>query len=236
MSFFLIIIFILIILLGVKSRQTETFIDRVIAIDDLRFGNYTQNDQSFMDNHTIKSFPLPLPLYSLKSPSENLSPETVKELDFVVETAKTAPKEKEIEILEEYITFCDQNHLLYNRKYLEQVKNDIKAFSYQLKKIYGRPRPYQLAFYLSKPLAPPPILSTTPSYPSYSTLLAKTLANVVSYNNPNYSSDLHAIAKEVELSRLFRGVNYPSDNRASLDIALIIKKYIKYFEIGSEKD
>ncbi len=200
-------------------------------------------DLDFVKKHKIESFPLPLPLQSIKPPDLNMSEKTSKELDFLIEmTKKASDKQKEVikkyeeNVLGEFIKYCKTNKLFYDQKYLEQIRKDIRAFCYQLKIIYNRPRPYQLGFYMNKLIIPqPPKYSFTPSYPSYRTLLAKTLANVLSYNNPKHASDLHTIAKEVELSRLSGGYNYPSDNTVSLKIAALLKKYIKYLEVPKKK-
>ena len=213
--------------------------NQTIKINDLKYGNYDQMTSDFVKNHSIQSFPLPLPLNEMNQPPENLSQQTIKELDFLLNLSQNANDQQkksadnyEKNIFDEFITYCHTNKLFYERSYLEQIQNDIKSFCLQLKSLYNRPRPYQLGFYIRKNILPRPIVhSMTPSYPSYSTLLSKTLANVLSYNNPNHSENLHIIAKEVELSRLIGGYNYPSDNQASLQIAAIIKKYIKYLEI-----
>lgn len=223
-----------------EGQILETALSQqVIKINDLKYGQIDQINLNFAQTHSVKSFPLPLPLQEIKAPPTNLSQQTIKELDFILETSKNiTDKQKmtidnyEKDILFEFITYCKQNKLFYDQKYLEQIRDDIKALSLQLKLIYNRPRPHQLGFYIRKNIIPRPIVtSNSPSYPAYSTLLAKTLANVLSYNNPKQANDLHTIAKEVELSRLLGGFNYLSDNKASLQIAAIIKKYIKYLEI-----
>jgi len=221
-----------------ENFQSDEF-KNSIQLNELKYGYFDQTDHNFLQSHQIKLFPLPLPLQEIKQPSTNLSQETIKEIQFLLEMAskvtdkqRTSIAKYEKDVLTEFIDYCKTNNLYYDNKYLEQVKDDIKALAYQLKSIYNRPRPYQLAFYMGKNLIPQQInASSYPSYPSYRTLLAKTLANVISYNNPTHSSDLHTIAKEVELSRLLGGYNYPSDTKVSLEIAAIIKKYIKYFEI-----
>ena len=225
---------------SIEQFQTqEVLSNQVIKLNDLKYGQVDQITINFAKTHPIKSFPLPLPLQEILPPPLNLSQQTIKELDLLIETTKNVTDKQylniesyEKDVLLEFINYCKNNKLFYDQKYLEQVRNDVRALCLQLKLIYNRPRPYQLGYYIRKNIIPRTIItSINPSYPSYKTLLAKTLANVLSYNNPKQSTDLHTIAKEVELSRLLGGFNYPSDNSSSLQIAAIIKKYIKYLEI-----
>jgi hypothetical protein len=239
----LIIILLLVVIIRSPQIYSEHFLsnnsNQVLDLNDMQYGTIDQVALNFAKNHKITSFPLPLPLQDIKNQKNNLSSETLKEIDFVLEISnKSTDKQKisadkyEKNILNEFIDYCKNNKLFYDTKYLTKIADDIKALCLQLKLIYNRPRPYQLGFYLGKVIVPRPIInSATPSYPSYSTLLSKTLANVISYNNPKQANDLHTIAKDAELSRLIGGFNYPSDNKASLQLAAIIKKYIKYMEI-----
>ena len=221
-----------------NTNTNANKITTAIAVNDLKYGSFNQVDLDLTQNHIIKSFPLPLPLYDLQPSTKNLSVETLKELDFILEMSNGVTNKQKIsvdkyekDIFGEFILYCKTNRLLYDLPYLERVRDDIKCLCYQLKFIYNRPRPYQLGYYVGRLIIPRPVInSSTPSYPSYSTLLSKTLANVLSYNNPGNANDLQTIAKEVELSRLLGGFNYPSDNKASIEIASIVKKYIKYYE------
>ncbi len=210
---------------------------KIISINELKFGFLNQDDKDFLNMHQIKAFPLPLPLQNIKNPTTNLSKETLKEIDFLVEISdKITEKQKqsiekyEKDTFNEFIKYCKINKLYYDFEYLQGIRDDIKALVYQLKEIYNRPRPYQLGFYLEKKIYCRQSNSFTPSYPSYRTLLSKTLANIISYNNPKFANNLHTLAKEVELSRLLGGYNYPSDNAVSLDISNILKDHIKYSE------
>jgi hypothetical protein len=213
--------------------------NQVININDLKYGTLNQIDLDFVQTHQVKSFPLPLPLSEIKNPQLNQSNQTLKELDLISNLSQNATTDQkktvdqyEKDIFNEFLHYCQNNKLIYSLNYLEQIINDVKLLCYKLKIIYNRPRPYQLGFYLSKKIINRPIVhSFTPSYPSYSTLLSKTLANVLSYNNPAHTYDLNAIAKEIALCRLLGGFNYPSDNAVALEIAAILKNYIKYYEI-----
>lgn len=214
---------------------TENFSESFIDIDQIKYGKMNTKDREFAQNHEIKSFPLPLPLNDIKPHPINSGKLTHKEIDFIIALTQKATKSQiaatdkyEGNILQEFLKYCKKNKLNYNTKYLQKLRDDIKAFCYQLKNIYNRPRPHQLAVVYGKHISCRPIIrSETPSYPSYSTLLSKTLASVITHNNPKHENDLHMIAKEVELSRLSGGFNYPSDNQVSLKIAEILKKYVK---------
>lgn len=241
----IICIFVLLILIyyhTIKNQHIEYFVDdpytKIIKINELKFGVCDSNTIDFINTHKVKLFPLPLPLHDMKLPTKNNDIETLKELHMVMETSKNiSTKQKqsvikyENDTLEAFTNYCKNHKLIFSEIYLKQMADDIKFLCYQLKLIYNRPRPYQLGFYVNIPIIPLPIINSyTPSYPSYSTLLSKILAYCISYNNPNEDKNLHNMAKEVELSRLLGGYNYPSDNSTSLFIADILKKYIKYYE------
>lgn len=239
---YFIVCIIVVLVLSKQKRHFENFQDIKVgsfSINNLKCTTFDQIQQNIINTYKISLFPLPLPLDTIKSPPPNLSIVVGKEIAFVEEMSKGISDEQkqaidkyEKSVLNEFINYCKNGGLLYDKKYLQNVTNDINSLSLQLKSIYQRPRPYQLAYYMGKTIIPRPIIHAyTPSYPSYSTLLAKTLANVLTYNNPTHATNLHAIAKEIELSRIMGGFNYSSDNQASLQIAAIIKKYIKYFEI-----
>lgn len=238
----IIFIILILIIIYIQPNRIEHFVDTIkypsININSIAFGSLDLINYDFVKNYKVKLFPLPLPLQNIKKPYMNDDQLTTKELYLVLNTSKDINDKQKQSVIkyensvpEVFINYCRLHKLIYNENYINQVVNDIKFLSYQLKMIYNRPRPYQLGYYLNIPIRPLSIIhSNTPSYPSYSTLLAKILAYCLSYNNPSNEKNLHNIAKEVELSRLLGGYNYPSDNEASLTIAEIVKKYIKYFE------
>ncbi len=219
---------------GFQSSQIVTF----KSINDLKWGNLNRNDSDFIRQHQIWLFKLPLPLREVKAPMQNSDPDVLRELTLVREMSqgltqvqKDSIRRFQTSVVDEFISYCQTQKLLFDREYLQQVSNDVRCLCYQIKAYFNRPRPYQLAYYLKQNLLPMPATgSDSPSYPSFRTLEAKTLANVISYNNPSFANQLHALAKQVELSRLMGGYNYPSDNRASLEIALILKKAMKFWE------
>jgi hypothetical protein len=238
----IILIYLLITIIWSRRQHYETFqsSDPILfkSIDDLKWGQLNQIDSNLIRNHQILLFKLPLPLNQIQPPPKNSNPDVRRELTLVREMSQglTQPQKESIlklqtSVVDQFTNYCQSQKLLFNRSYLNQVSKDIKCLTLQLKGYFNRPRPYQLSYYLHQNVLPLPMAgSDSPSYPSFRTLEAKTLANVISYNNPDHATQLHAIAKQVELSRLMGGYNYPSDNRASLEIALILKKAMKYWE------
>ena len=225
---FLILVIILIVVVVFRSSVTEPF---DIDLDKVRYGNITEEHKLIVGRKII-SFMLPLPLNTLSLPPQNSSEETKKELDYLSKLKPLTSKNFNANVYQTYLTFAGENGLVYDEKHLKKLSNDIDTFVINMKYIYNRPRPHQLAFiYQMNMNSKPDINVSTPSYPALSTLKSRLLSDVLIYNNPNYKKKLNAMAKQIEISRLFNGHNYPSDNEAALKIANILKNRIKYLEI-----
>lgn len=90
----------------------------------------------------------------------------------------------------------------------------------KLKFYFQRPRPYQLAQYYKVKLFPFESKSdNSPSYPSGHTLQAKVICHVLGNHYPDRYQYFENLAKDVEYSRLYLGLHYPSDNDYALFIA-----------------
>lgn len=101
----------------------------------------------------------------------------------------------------------------------------------KLKFYFQRPRPYQLAEYYKIKLFPYDTKSgDSPSYPTGHTLQAKLICHVLGNHYPEKFDFFENLAKDIEYSRLYLGIHYPSDNDYSLFIAdtIIRDKEFKY--------
>lgn len=204
-----------------------------IDVDTMTYGTVSQKWTNVADQ-PIKSFKLPLPLGSIKPPPVNSSKTTLAELKYLSKLTTQDIHEKAAflerdSVLKYFIKFAGENGLMYSEPHLTQANADVESLCTKLKLLYNRPRPAQLGFITNITINTVK-QSETPSYPCCATMQAEVLAGLLSYNNPKMKETLNSISKKVELSRLYGGLNFPSDNITALQIADIILKNIKYLE------
>lgn len=190
-------------------------------------------------NRPIWSFQLPLPLEDFKPPNKNSSKTVKKELDYLYhlskqDNASARQLAMDIEVkgrsvLSYFEKYAGENSLMYDRDHIKRVAQDSVTLAYLVKSYYNRLRPYQIAYLYNMPLLPVKMARVS-SYPCEKTLTAKLLAYQLSYNNPQHSKNLHSLAKRIELSRYYGGLNFPSDTVASIKLAELLKDRMKYLE------
>ncbi len=94
-----------------------------------------------------------------------------------------------------------------------KVYEDIVPFILKLKYKFQRPRPSQLANYKKLKLFPYASNSAnSPSYPSGHTCYAYVVLNVIASSNPSLHKFCKELIDDVAYSRLYLGLNYPTDN------------------------
>jgi hypothetical protein len=87
----------------------------------------------------------------------------------------------------------------------------------KLKYHFQRPRPYQLAQHYKLKLFPfSSVSAETPSYPAGHTFQAALICHVLGNHFPEKFSYFDSLAKDIEYSRIYLGLHYPSDNDFSL--------------------
>jgi hypothetical protein len=195
-------------------------------------------------NRPIATFQLPLPLKSISAPQKNSSAVVRKELNYLSKLilgTKTNDDRRmlclEIEqkgVLSYFINYAGTNGLIYDEIHLKKVNKDVETLAYLLKSYYNRPRPYQLGFVLGININPV-ITASSSSYPCEQTMISKMLAYQLSYINPSYKEQLHGLAKKIELSRYYGGMNFPSDTVAALKVCDILRDRIKYSKLSISK-
>lgn len=90
----------------------------------------------------------------------------------------------------------------------------------KLKFYFQRPRPYQMAEYYKLKLFPFYSKSAaSPSYPSGHTLQARLICFVLGNHFPDRFDYFESLATDVQHSRIYMGLHYPSDNDYSLFVA-----------------
>lgn len=222
---------------GSESIETLEGFTQKISIDDIKFNDTVET--GWQKRTKISSFPLPVPLETIEQPPKNSDPEVKKEIKFLHKlTVKERTKDQQSfarsinqkdAVVNLFINYCGKNGLIYDEKHLRSLSYDLETYCIRVKNLYRRPRPQQLAAIFQIPIDVLG-LSKSSSYPACPTFVSKVLAHVISYNNPSKAEVLHGLAKKIELSRLYGGYNYPSDNLVSLKMADVFHKYVKHLE------
>ena len=172
----------------------------------------------------------------LEPPPKNSSKTTYKELLYVIEQATKRTKEDE-QLLYKidqdvdpfFITALKQQNIEYPESIIEEIYTIIKPILSNLKGMWNRPRPLQLAKFYGLDL---PIIITdtihTASYPSGHTVYSSLVAGIIKILYPNIPSQpLDKIVDQTALARIQQGVHYPSDNKASLVLSKFLLTKLK---------
>jgi len=98
--------------------------------------------------------------------------------------------------------------------YLNMAIYDATIAAWESKYFYNRPRPSQLNPTLRTALPTP----NSPSYPSEHAAAAGAAAAILSYFYPAEATYFQSLAEEAGRSRLYAGLQYPSDYQAGLEL------------------
>ncbi len=98
--------------------------------------------------------------------------------------------------------------------YVSLAMYDATIAAWESKYAYNRPRPSELDSTLKPSVAVP----RSPSYPSEHAAVAAAAAEVLAYLLPDEAADFRGLAEEAGRSRLYAGVQFPSDYSAGLDL------------------
>jgi hypothetical protein len=163
----------------------------------------------------------------LEKPPENHSKETLSELKLISkETLNRTNKDIElVKIIDQYpeklfMAITDKYSLKYPAEKVEEFYSLIKPILLNVKSLWNRPRPAQLAKYFNIPID---VIVTdthhTAAYPSGHTAYSKLIALIVkdTYPQINYG-ELNKVVDQTAKARIMQGVHYPSDNMASLQL------------------
>ena len=155
---------------------------------------------------------------------------TMKELQMVMHQYENRVVPEELQDDADKITPLFAQYLLraelpYDKKEMGEIKTALKPLILKLKHHFGRLRPHQFAKEKGIDFKGD-FLDTaqTPEYPSGHSLQAYTLAHILSKKYPMHKLGLFFVADMVSLSRIDRGVHYPSAIEYSRKLAQLISE------------
>lgn len=198
-------------------------------LDSITWGNplqqhlpFLEPNVSFLEKLMPQLVKFPFPQNSSKGAREELN----QLVDFVNETKQDQEALKRYRAYDSSLTkvfahvIMEQNLGDKGVELIDKLIDDTKPLIIKLKFYFQRPRPYQLAEHYKLKLFPYSSKSaSSPSYPSGHTLQARVICHVLGNHFPERFEFFENLAKDVEYSRLYMGLHYPSDNDYALYIA-----------------
>lgn len=206
-------------------------------LENIVYGNPNQSQLKWLEKKGL-AFKYFEQLSKFSFPS-NDSRVTISELNELVDAIK---KVEDIETIKRYRLYDSNLSAVYKshaktlkiteaegqeekiNNLISDIFEDVNYLIFNLKYIFQRPRPHQLAQEYKLTLFPfKSINADSPSYPSASVIQADLLSHVLGNWFPNYFSFFTDLSKDVENSRFYMGLNYESD----LDFSMMICELIK---------
>jgi hypothetical protein len=202
-------------------------------LDSITYGNPTQRQIPFieaaspLDKHMPQLIKFGFPLNSSKATREELN--TL--VDYV------ADLNADPETLQRYKSYDHEIERTFAKVVMEHGLGDAAVeiidklideclpLTMKLKYHFQRPRPYQLAQHYKLKLFPfDSYTALTPSYPAGHALQAHLLCYVLGNTYPDKYDYFEALAQDITYSRMYMGLQYPSDNDfAQYCVELIVK-------------
>lgn len=162
----------------------------------------------------------------LDAPPLNNSQITVNELNLIsrVTLSRSEQQEKLVIVVDQDMDSLFKKLLekydiyTYPKTRIEDIYNIIRPIVLNIKSLWNRPRPYQLAnLYGIKIDHINTDTHHTASYPSGHTVYATLVANIIGVIYPQINKpELKQIVNTIAENRVLQGVHYPTDNSASI--------------------
>lgn len=172
----------------------------------------------------------------LEAPPSNISKETLLELQ-VVSRSTLNRNNKDIELVERidqdpdsfFIELLNQYNLEYPYPRILEFYRIIKPIILNIKSLWNRPRPAQLAKYYNIDIN---VIVTdthhTAAYPSGHTVYSSLVSHIINHHYPEVDKKkLDALVKNTAKARVLQGVHYPSDNDASIKLTKFLFNKLK---------
>ena len=200
-----------------EGGHVRTASGPTLSLDDLGYGSLTTDEEALLLTSS-PAFPANVLAFIPQVPCpENSSEETRRELAHLLKLQHTARP-----YLAQQVTMTDENAMATLEAYCAKHGLDAsgvlpliraaRPVLLQLKRLYDRPRPYQLAAHLEPGFHPmPSVTAHTPSYPSGHSAQAVFVALLLSGLYPEHREAFMALAQEVGTHRMVGGYHFPSD-------------------------
>jgi hypothetical protein len=172
----------------------------------------------------------------LEAPPSNMSKETFLELQLISRATlqRTSEDTKLVEIIDQdtdsvFIELLNQYGLEYPQSKILEFYSIIKPIILNIKSLWNRPRPAQLAKYYDLNID---VIVTdthhTAAYPSGHTVYSSLISHIIQYYYPTVDKKkLESLVKDTEKARILQGVHYPSDNLASIKLTKFLFNKLK---------
>lgn len=198
-------------------------------LDSITWGNPSQKHLPFLepDNSYLEKLIPQLTKFTFPKNSSKATREELNELvDCVEALKKDEAAQKRYLAYDKSLTqvmaqvIIDQNLGEKGAEIVDKIIDDTVPLIMKLKFYFQRPRPYQMAEYYKLKLFPFYSRSaSSPSYPSGHVLQSKLICHVLGNHFPDRFDYFESLATDVQHSRVFLGVHYPSDVDYSLFVA-----------------
>lgn len=198
-------------------------------LDSITWGNPSQKHLPFLEpDKTYLEKLLPqLTKYTFPKNSSKATREELNELVDFVNTVKNEPETlKRYQAYDSSLTKVLAQVIIEQKlgdkgaEIVDKIIDDTVPLVMKLKFYFQRPRPYQLAEYYKLKLFPFYSKSAaSPSYPSGHVLQSKLICHVLGNHFPDRFDYFESLALDVQYSRMYLGVHYPSDVDYSLFVA-----------------
>ena len=214
-------------------------------LDSITWGNPLQKHLPYLEKENVSFLEKHIPQLIKFGFPKNSSKGTREELNLLVDYVDRMKSNPEV--LKRYKsydqsltkTFADviiqQDLGEKGADLVDKLLDDTLPLIIKLKFFFQRPRPYQLAEAYKLKLFPYGSISAdSPSYPSGHTLQAHLICYVLGNHFPEKFEYFEKLAKDIEYSRLYLGVHYPSDNDYAMYILELItrdKEFKSKYEI-----
>jgi hypothetical protein len=171
----------------------------------------------------------------LGPPPSNDSSLTYKELLFVAKkTLNRSQQDSEFvhkidqDMDSGFINLLQEYNMEYPVKIIDEMYNIIEPILMNVKNLYNRARPLQLANFFGIKIDT--IITDTihtASYPSGHTVYASMVSRIIQKTNPSIPRQkLNNLVDQTALARILQGVHYPSDNSASIQLTNILFEHL----------
>jgi hypothetical protein len=176
----------------------------------------------------------------LDSPPSNTSKTTMSEIHLVSNSSINRTQREVDQVLlfdnlfnqdkkSPFVDLSAEYRIEYPYEKIMLFYSIITPIKFNIKGLFNRPRPAQLAEYYNIPID---VMVTdthhSASYPSGHTVYSSLIAHIIEYYYPTVNKQkLDSLVKDTGKARILQGVHYPSDNIASIKLTKFLFNKLK---------